>query len=128
MIDHTSIEVADLDKSTYFYEKVFEPLGLVKLVSREMSVGFGKKYPEFWINHRPDKVKTKVGTGSHICLRAPSQEAINQFHKIAVSLGGKSDGAPGNREASMTSYYAAFIFDLDGNKVEAAWFDNTSSL
>lgn len=122
MIDHLSIAVSDLAKSAAFYEAVLAPLGYGRLVEREATVGFGKRYPELWLNHRPGMTPLGANPGSHVCLRADSEEAVIAFHKAAVAGGGRSDGAPGPRPAAMTSYFGAFILDLDGNKVEAASF------
>lgn len=122
MIDHLSIAVSDLAKSAAFYEAVLSPLGYGRLVEREATVGFGKRYPELWLNHRPGMTPPDANPGSHVCLRADSEEAVAAFHAAALAGGGRSDGAPGPRPAAMTSYFGAFILDLDGNKVEAASF------
>jgi len=123
MIDHVSIAVSNLARSAAFYEAVLAPLGLVKLVEfAPARVGFGKKYPEFWLNLREDLAPQPETTGIHICLRAPSEEAVRQFHAAALSQGGKTAGDPGPRQAAFTTYFGAFIFDADGNKIEAVYF------
>jgi len=123
MIDHVSLAVADLARSTAFYEAVLAPLGLAKLVEREgASTGFGKRYPEFWLNARPGLVPQPETTGTHICLRAPSQEAVRAFHATALGLGAEDAGQPGPRQAAFTVYFGAFILDPDGNKIEAVNF------
>ncbi len=123
MIDHVSLAVADLARSTAFYEAVLAPLGLAKLVDREgASTGFGKRYPEFWLNARPGLVPQPETTGTHICLRAPSEEAVRAFHETALALGAEDAGAPGPRQAAFTTYFGAFILDPDGNKIEAVNF------
>ncbi len=122
MIDHVSVAVSDLAASARFYEQVLAPLGLTRLVEREKTIGFGKKYPEFWLNARPDMTPVPEDTGTHVCLRAASKEAVTAFHETALSLGGRDDGAPGDRQAAMTTYFGAFIKDPDGNKVEAVTF------
>ena len=122
MIDHISVAVRDLDASARFYERVLEPLGLKRLVSRDGTVGFGKRYPEFWINARPDMSAVDANTGIHICLRAPSKDAVSDFHAAALDAGGSDDGPPGDRQATMTVYFGAFIKDPDGNKIEAVTF------
>ncbi len=122
MIDHVSVAVSDLAASARFYEKVLAPLGLTRLVEREKTIGFGKRYPEFWLNARPDMAPMPADTGTHICLRAASKEAVTAFHETALSLGGRDDGAPGDRQATMTTYFGAFIKDPDGNKIEAVTF------
>lgn len=122
MIDHVSIAVSKLHESAAFYEAVLEPLGLTKLVTRDGTVGFGKQYPEFWLNLRSDISPVRPETGNHIALRARSKEAVDAFHKAALTEGGKSAGDPGPRQGQMTTYYGAFIFDLDGNKIEVVTF------
>ncbi len=122
MIDHISIPVRDLAASAAFYEAVLAPLGLRRFVEREKTVGFGKRYPEFWLNHRPDAAPQPEGTGAHICLRARDEAAVDAFHAAALAHGGRSDGAPGPRSAELAPYYGAFVLDPDGNKIEAANF------
>ena len=122
MIDHVSIQVRDLAASIVFYVRVLESLGLTLLVTRDHTVGFGKRYPEFWLNHRPQMPGAPDGTGAHVCLRAGSREAVDEFHRSALEMGGRCDGNPGERQAAMTSYYGAFILDPDGNRIEAVTF------
>ena len=127
MIDHISIAVSDLQASAAFYETVLTPLGLTRMVERPATIGFGKRYPEFWLNARPGMRPVEDGTGVHICLRARTQEAVEAFHAAALANGGRCDGPPGMREASTAPYYAAFILDLDGNKIETATFVSESA-
>jgi catechol 2,3-dioxygenase-like lactoylglutathione lyase family enzyme len=123
MIDHVSIAVSDLAASADFYDAVLAPLGLAKLVDRTpATVGFGKKYPEFWLNYRGGLKPQAETTGIHICLRAPSEVAVREFFDAALARGGKSAGDPGPRQAAFTTYFGAFIFDFDGNKIEAVCF------
>src|ERR1700744_422847 len=123
MIDHISIAVSDLAKSAAFFESVFAPLGLTRRVDRSpATIGFGKKYPEFWLNAREHLAPQPQTTGIHICLRAPSEQAVTQFHQAALACGGASAGDPGPRQAAFATYFGAFIFDPDGNKIEAVFF------
>ncbi|UUX49434.1 VOC family protein [Nisaea acidiphila] len=122
MIDHVSIAVSDLARSAAFYDRVLAPLGLVRLAERERTIGFGKRYPEFWLNLREGLATVEEGTGIHICLRTSSREAVDDFHAAALAYGGHSDGVPGERQATVTIYYGAFIRDPDGNKIEAVTF------
>lgn len=122
MIDHISLGVRDLSASRRFYEAVLSPLGLSLLVTRETTLGFGKRYPELWLNHRPQMPPVDGRTGIHVCLRAGDQDAVRAFHAAALAAGGRDDGHPGPREAAMTGYFAAFVRDLDGNRLEAACF------
>jgi catechol 2,3-dioxygenase-like lactoylglutathione lyase family enzyme len=123
MIDHISVAVRDLAKGEQFYAAALSPLGLSKL--REWpnaAIGFGKKYPEFWINRRDALARIADDSGVHICLRASDTAAVDAFHAAALKAGGSSDGAPGLRPHYYQGYYAAFVRDPDGNRIEAVTF------
>jgi len=122
MIDHVSVGVSDLDRAARFYEITLATLGLLRQVTRPTTVGFGKSYPEFWINLRASMKPVEPESGTHICLRARSAADVDAFHAAALSAGGRSDGAPGLRPHDRVKYYAAFVLDLDGNRIEAVTF------
>jgi catechol 2,3-dioxygenase-like lactoylglutathione lyase family enzyme len=122
MIDHVSVPVRDLAAATRFYEAVLGTLGFAKLEPREATVGFGTKYPEFWINLRGGREAAPGDSGAHVCFRARSAELVDAFHAAALAAGGSSDGAPGLRSQHGEGYYAAFIRDADGNRLEAVTF------
>jgi catechol 2,3-dioxygenase-like lactoylglutathione lyase family enzyme len=127
MIDHVSVGVSDLDRAAQFYELTLAPLGLSRLVTRPATIGFGKSYPEFWINLRADMAPVQCDSGVHVCLRARSTGEVDAFHAAALNAGGGSDGAPGLRPHDRVRYYAAFIFDPDGNRIEAVTFPNDAA-
>ena len=126
MIDHASIAVRDLVGCARFYEAVLAPLGYAKLVTRPKTIGFGKKYPEFWLNERRSVTPVDSDSGTHICLRARDANAVEAFHAAAIKAGGASDGEPGPRSGEIKGYYAAFIRDPEGNRIEAATFSADS--
>jgi len=120
LIDHLSLGVSDLKRSVALYEAMLEPLGYRRIVDLAERVGFGKRYPEVWLNLRPDMAP--VTDGMHVCLRAVSEDAVRAFHAAALANGAEDDGAPGPRQAAMTGYFGAFVRDPDGNRLEAASF------
>jgi catechol 2,3-dioxygenase-like lactoylglutathione lyase family enzyme len=122
MIDHVSVGVSDLDRAAGFYERALAPLGLSRLVTRPATIGFGKVYPEFWINLRAGMKPVPRDSGVHVCLRAKSTGEVDGFHAAALEAGGRSDGEPGLRPHDRVRYYAAFIVDLDGNRIETVTF------
>jgi catechol 2,3-dioxygenase-like lactoylglutathione lyase family enzyme len=122
MIDHVSVGVSNLDRSARFYEATLAPLGLVRLVTRPATVGFGKAYPEFWINLGAGMAEVAAESGVHICLRAKTTAEVDAFYAAALNAGGASDGAPGLRPHDRVRYYAAFVRDPDGNRIEAVTF------
>ena len=123
MIDHVSIAVRDLGKAQAFYSAVLAPLGFAKLREwPDAAIGFGKKHPEFWLNKRRAMAAVAPDSGVHICLRAPDTAAVDAFHTAALKAGGTSDGEPGLRPEYYATYYAAFVRDPDGNRIEAVTF------
>jgi catechol 2,3-dioxygenase-like lactoylglutathione lyase family enzyme len=124
MIDHVSVGVRDLERAARFYELTLAPLGLSRLVTRPATIGFGKNYPEFWINLRAGMAPVPQGSGVHICLRAKSTGEIDAFHAAAMAAGAISESAPSLRPHDRVRYYAAFIVDPDGNRIEAVTFPN----
>jgi len=122
MIDHISIAVSDIKAAARFYEALLAPLGMRRVREWPTSIGFGKTYPEFWINERADLEPPDDDNGAHIALRAPDTKAVDAFHAAALAAGAHSDGAPGMRHEYSPHYYAAFIRDWDGNRIEAVTF------
>lgn len=122
MIDHVSVGVADLDRAARFYEAAFAPLGLKNIVALPATVGFGKDYPEFWINLRAGMTPVPPESGTHICLRARTPADIEAFYAAALKAGGTDDGPPGLRPHFSVKYFAAFVADPDGNRIEAVTF------
>ena len=122
MIDHVSVGVSDLQRAGRFYESALAALGLSRLVTRPATIGFGKSYPEFWINLRAAMAPVEPDSGVHICLRAQSTGEVDAFYAAALKAGGRSDGAPGLRPHDRVRYYAAFVTDPDGNRIEAVTF------
>ena len=125
MIDHVSVPVGDLVAAIAFYERVLAPLGLSRLVTRDETAGFGKRYPEFWLNKRSTR-HHDVNPGAHVALRAASEQSVREFHSLAMANGATDAGMPGPRDAALTTYFGAFIIDPDGNKIEAINFPSIS--
>ena len=122
MIDHISIAVRDIKASARFYEALLAPLGMTPVRASPKTVGFGKTYPEFWINERARQKPLPEDAGAHVALRAADTKAVDAFHAAALAAGAHSDGAPGMRHEYSPHYYAAFIRDWDGNRIEAVTF------
>jgi len=122
MIDHVSIAVRDLAACGQFYDAVLATLGHARLVARAGTIGFGKTYPELWLNERRAMTPIDADSGTHVCLRAPDRAAVDAFHAAALAAGGSSDGAPGPRPQYSAGYYAGFVRDPEGNRIEAVTF------
>lgn len=125
MIDHISIGVSDLNASTAFYRQVLAVLDYELRDERPATSGFGrrgKSHSEFWLNARPGMAKVPADTGMHICLRTRSAEVVKVFYEAAIRLGAEDCGAPGMRPEYSDNYFAAFIRDFDGNKIEVVTF------
>lgn len=121
MIDHVSVPVHNLANAVAFYDAVLAPLDMSRLVTREKTAGYGKSYPEFWVNVREDLL-LMPNPGAHVALRAETEIAVQRFYKAALSNGGVDDGPPGPRQGETTAYVGAFVRDPDGNKIEVVTF------
>ena len=122
MLDHVSLGVADILRSRRFYDAVLQPLGLARIVDfgsggSDYGAAAGSLGVQFTIT-REDGVAAPY-PGVHLCFRAPSREAVRAFHAAAVAAGGRDDGAPGLRPRYHPDYYAAFVRDPDGHRLEA---------
>jgi catechol 2,3-dioxygenase-like lactoylglutathione lyase family enzyme len=122
MIDHISIAVSNLERAVAFYERSFAPLGMTRLVTRPAMVGFGKTYPEVWLNLRAGMAPLPLDSGVHLCLRARTMDEVDAFYAAAMAAGGVSESAPSLRPHDRVRYYATFIADADGNRIEVVTF------
>ncbi|SRR2546423_5664359 len=122
MLDHVSLGVSDIARSRAFYDAVLRPLGLVRIVDFREGKGAdygaapGSTGVEFTITEEGEAVIPS--RGSHLCFRAPDRAAVAAFHAAALATGGRDDGGPGPR-FYHDAYYAAFVLDPDGHRIEA---------
>ena len=120
MYDHIGLKVKDMDASVRFYTAALAPLGHVLCSSGDGYAGFGPKgKPALWLHAHEGKPGGTTATGAHVALRAADQATVDRFYKEAMKAGGKDNGKPGLRPDYGAKYYGAFVFDLDGNNVEA---------
>jgi catechol 2,3-dioxygenase-like lactoylglutathione lyase family enzyme len=126
MIDHTGVTVGDFAKSRAFYVRALAPLGYVALMDLPAAAtghgdvaGFGvPPKPDFWIAGGTPNVPPV-----HVAFRAASRAAVDAFYAAALAAGGRDNGPPGLRPHYHPNYYGAFVFDPDGNNVEAVCHD-----
>ncbi len=119
MIDHVSLGVPDVAAARKFYDAVLAPLGLSLWMTSDQAAAYGTGYPVFWIQRPQDGAAPSAGNGVHVCFRAPTCQAVDAFHAAGLEQGGRDGGAPGPRPHYTPNYYAAFLFDPYGNKIEA---------
>ena len=119
MLDHASVGVRDLARAVAFYDAVLAPLGAVRVWSSERGAAYGPPGQEDKLALFRADGAAPAGDGAHLALTAPSAAAVDAFHRAALAHGGRDDGAPGPRPRYGAGYYAAFVRDPDGNKLEA---------
>ena len=115
MIDHIGFEVADLSVSGRFYDAVFWALGSRRLHETEHVIAYGVNGPHFWIVTRGRAPAPGYG---HVALSANGKAAVDAAYAAGLSHGGADDGAPGLRPQYGRRYYAAYLLDPDGLRVE----------
>lgn len=122
MIDHVSVGVADLDRARRFYDMVLATLGYRRVMDVPDACGYGGDtcHPVFWIGLAPAAATAPVtARGSHIAFVAPDRAAVEAFYRAALAEGAVDNGPPGLRPHYHSNYYAAFVIDPDGHKLEA---------
>jgi catechol 2,3-dioxygenase-like lactoylglutathione lyase family enzyme len=121
MIAHVSIGVRDIDRSKRFYDTVLEPLGYkcLRAARTVLGYGYGRDSIALWVVQAEHPVPADEKSGLHFCLAAANVAAVDAFHAAALRSGGRDNGAPGVRPEYSPDYYAAFIIDPDGYRIEA---------
>ncbi len=119
MLDHVSIGVRDLGAARNFYDAVLGTLGYSCLSAGDAALGYGRAAPRFWISASGKPVPADKETGLHFCFAAQRRADVDAFHAAALKAGGSDNGGPGLRKDYGDSYYAAFIIDPEGYRLEA---------
>jgi catechol 2,3-dioxygenase-like lactoylglutathione lyase family enzyme len=102
-----------------FYDAALRPLGYECVSQGEGSLGYGRGAVALWISVTEHPVPFDPNSGLHFCLVAPTRKSVDSFHAAALKTGGRDNGAPGIRTNYDPHYYAAFIIDPDGYRIEA---------
>ena len=121
MLDHVSWTVSDIAGAEPFYDAIMAALGVVKVGRRDDWLGYGERarpdHPQrIYISIRRGAVDECFGR--HWCFKAATRAQVDTFWRDGIAAGGRDDGPPGLR-AYHPSYYAAFLRDPDGNRLEA---------
>jgi catechol 2,3-dioxygenase-like lactoylglutathione lyase family enzyme len=124
-ICHASIGTNNLTKAISFYVPLLKTLNIDVFCQYEHAIAFGKGYPEFWVQVPFDQQLASVGNGTHFAFVAANRGQVNEFYRVAISLGAKDEGKPGPRADYGEPYYGCFVRDLDGHKIEASFWDFT---
>jgi catechol 2,3-dioxygenase-like lactoylglutathione lyase family enzyme len=114
VIDHVGFEVSDLERAGRFYDAVFYALGVRRIHDSEHAVAYGATDPMFWLTARG----APAGAYGHVALRAAGKAAVDAAYAAGVAAGGSCDGPPGPRPTYGPRYYAAYLRDPDGLRVE----------
>jgi catechol 2,3-dioxygenase-like lactoylglutathione lyase family enzyme len=114
VIDHVGFEVSDLERCSAFYDAVFYALGIRRLHESPAAIGWGTTRPVFWLTAR-NAAAPQYG---HVALRASGKAAVDAAHAAGLGAGGTDDGAPGPRSQYGPRYYAAYLKDPEGLRVE----------
>ncbi|WP_341705016.1 VOC family protein [Ferrovibrio sp.] len=122
MLNHISLGTADLARARRFYDAALKPLGLTCTSPGETSLGYGNAETgaiPLWLLAVKKPVKADAQNGLHLCFDAPSRRAVDAFHAAALKAGGSDNGKPGLRADYGENYYAAFVVDPDGYRMES---------
>jgi catechol 2,3-dioxygenase-like lactoylglutathione lyase family enzyme len=115
LIDHVGLEVTDLARAAAFYDAVLWRLGARRVVEGPGAIAYGRHEPRLWIVSR---MRDGGPGAAHVALTAAGRPAVDAAHEAGLAAGGRDDGAPGPRPAYGPRYYAAYLLDPDGHRVE----------
>ena len=122
MFAHVSVGVSNIERSVALYDKLMDSLGYARLFGEieEKFMAYGEQDSFFIINIplNPERGASAGSNGAHICIKTKTKEQVDAFYAHALEEGCKDAGAPGVREHYAKDYYAAYIYDFDGNKIE----------
>jgi catechol 2,3-dioxygenase-like lactoylglutathione lyase family enzyme len=119
MLHHISFGVRDLQRAGLFYDAVLGALGFRRVFEDDTAIGYGVEDDQdlLCLKLRPNAAPP--GDGSHLAFSAASRAAVDAFHAAGVRTGGADNGPAGLREDYGDHYYAAFLIDPDGHRIEA---------
>lgn len=123
ILSHVSLGVDDLDVACRFYDALLEPLGARRHFSMDDAAAWGRRFPEFWIGRPHDRAPASVGNGTHVAFLAAARADVDRAYAAGLEAGGRDGGAPGERREYGDGYYAGFLRDPFGNKVEVHCID-----
>lgn len=120
MLHHLSFAVTDIARSGSFYDAVLAPLGYGRVWEDENFVGYGSEAGKdvFALKLRPENAGVP-GDGFHVAFAAPTREAVSAFYEAALAHGGRDNGGAGLHPEYGPGYFAAFVMDPDGYRIEA---------
>ncbi len=126
ILSHVSIGTNHFERAIVFYDRVLATLGCKRLIEHAGAVAYGRLYPELWVQVPIDGQPASVGNGGHIGFIAQDKTSVDVFYAAALAAGASGDGPPGPRPHYGEQYYGCFVRDLDGHKIEATYWEDTS--
>ncbi len=124
ILSHLTLGVNDLERACAFYDAVFGELGITRGKRGKGFAGWGSSHAgDFFISTPFDGSPATVGNGVSVSFLAPTRDAVDRFWRAAIAAGGVDEGGPGVRADYHPNYYAAYVRDVDGNKIAAVCHD-----
>jgi catechol 2,3-dioxygenase-like lactoylglutathione lyase family enzyme len=122
VFSHVTVGSADIARATTFYDAALAPLGLERIKTLKIAIGYAPKgfsgiEAPFWVLRPYDRKQASAGNGGTVAFTTGSRVAVDAFHAAAIANGGTSEGASGIREHYHPDYYGAYVRDPDGNKI-----------
>ena len=119
---HVTVGTNDLNKARAFYDSALGQLGHKRIADlADNGSIWGENAPSFFVLKPANGAPAIVGNGVTVSFEAPNRKAIDAFHAAALAAGGTDEGAPGTRDWAPNAY-AAYVRDLDGNKLAVYCF------
>lgn len=127
IISHITLGTNDYDRAIVFYDAALSPLGFSRVpkpAGKPPLYSVNGAMPHLYLYKPYDGQPATWGNGTHVAFQAASKDAVDTFYHAALANGGCDEGPPGIREAYGPDYYAAYVRDPDGNKLQAVCYLN----
>jgi catechol 2,3-dioxygenase-like lactoylglutathione lyase family enzyme len=122
MLHHVSLGTNDLARAARFYDAIMQVLKVPVIQKKDRLIEYGSATLSVSIEKPLDGKPASIGNGTHIAFHALDRNMVDAFHRTALENGGRDEGAPGLRPEYSAHYYAAFVRDPDGHKIEAVTY------
>ena len=127
IISHITLGTNDYDKAASFYDAALKPLGFTRVpkpAGKPPLYAINGEMPHLYLYKPYDGKPATWGNGTHVAFTAKTRIAVDEFYKEAIANGGYDEGEPGLREGYGPNYYAAYVRDPDGNKLQAVCYEH----
>lgn len=131
VLSHITLGTNDYERAATFYDAALATLGFARIPKppgKPPLYAKNNELPYLYLYQPFDGRPATWGNGTHVAFLAATTDEVDAFHAAALEHGGSDEGAPGSREHYGPDYYAAYVRDPDGNKLQAVCYTSMGAV